>query len=66
MLATLDVYSLNHGIKFCDEDRYDIIPIRMVHVVNQGEMEVHSTTTERFNQDEVSIEDLTEGKQNDS
>ena len=34
VLAALDVCSLNHGIKFCDEDGYDIIPIIMVQVLN--------------------------------
>ena len=34
VLAALDVCSLNHGIKFCDEDGYDIIPIRMVRVLD--------------------------------
>lgn len=35
VLATLDVCTLNHGIKFCDEDGYDIIPIKMVQVLNK-------------------------------
>lgn len=33
VLATLDVCTLNHGIKFCDKYGYDIIPIRMVQVL---------------------------------
>ena len=32
-LATIDVSTLNHGIKFCDEDGYDIVPICMVQVL---------------------------------
>ena len=57
----MDVCSLNHGIKFCDEDGYDIIPIRMVRVLDQEESVNQPTTRERFHQDEVSIEDLSEG-----
>ena len=34
VLATLDTCTLNHGIKFCDEEGYDIIPIKMVQVLN--------------------------------
>ena len=36
-LATLDVCTLNHGTKFYDEDGYDIIPIRMVAMIENGE-----------------------------
>ena len=61
VLAMIDVYSLNHGIKFCDKDGYDIIPIRMVRVLEQEESVNQPTTRERFHQDEVSIEDLSEG-----
>ena len=32
-LATIDVSTLNHGIKFSDEDGYDIVPICMVQVL---------------------------------
>ena len=32
-LATIDVSTLNHGIKFYDEDGYDIVPICMVQVL---------------------------------
>ena len=34
VLATLDVCTMNHEIKFCDEEGYDIIPIKMVQVLN--------------------------------
>ena len=34
VLATLDTCTLNHGIQFCDEEGYDIIPIKMVQVLN--------------------------------
>ena len=34
VLATLDTCTLNHGIKFCDEEGYDIIPIKMVQVLD--------------------------------
>ena len=61
VLATLDVCTLNHGIKFCDEDGYDIIPIRMVRVLDQEESVNQPASRERFHQDEVSIEDLSEG-----
>ena len=36
-LATIDVSTLNHGIKFYDEDGYDIIPIRMVQFLGGHE-----------------------------
>ena len=45
-LATIDVSTLNHGIKFCDEDGYDIIPIHMVQVLG--------------GHDEVSVEDVSD------
>ena len=45
-LATIDVSTLNHGIKFCDEDGYDIVPIRMVQVLG--------------GHDEVSVEDVSD------
>ena len=32
-LTAIDVCTLNHGIKFCDEEGYDVIPIRMVSIV---------------------------------
>ena len=35
MLAAIDFCTLNHGIKFCDEEGYDIIPIKMVQVLNE-------------------------------
>lgn len=35
VLATLDVCTLNHGIKFCDEEGYDIVPICMVRVMDE-------------------------------
>ena len=35
VLATLDVCTLNHGIQFCDEEGYDIIPIKMVQVLDE-------------------------------
>ena len=37
VLATLDVCTLSHGIKFCDEDGYDIVPIRMLKVIESHE-----------------------------
>ena len=43
-LATIDVSTLNHGIKLCDEDGYDIVPICMVQVLG--------------GHDEVSVEDV--------
>ena len=45
-LATIDVSTLNHGIKFCDEDGYDIVPIPMVQVLG--------------GHDEVSVEDVSD------
>ena len=45
-MATIDVSTLNHGIKFCDEDGYDIVPIRMVQVLG--------------GHDEVSVEDVSD------
>ena len=43
-MATIDVSTLNHGIKFWDEDGYDIVPICMVQVLG--------------GHDEVSVEDV--------
>ena len=35
MLAAIDLCTtLNHGIKFYDEEGYDIVPIKMVQVLN--------------------------------
>lgn len=47
VLATLNVCTLNHRIKFCDEEGYDIMPILMIRTIN------HHTLNEG------SIEDLT-------
>ena len=52
-LATLDVCTLNHGTKFCDEDGYDIIPIRMVAVIENGNVKALPIVKERFHQEEA-------------
>ena len=70
-LATLDVCTLNHGTKFCDEDGYDIIPIRMVAVIEHGNVKTLPLVKERFHQEEVSIKDLSsadnaDGEQSDN
>ena len=57
-LATVDVSTLNHGTKFYDLEGCDIIPIRMVIVINDNYDEVRPLAQERFHQEEVSIEDL--------
>ena len=69
-LATLDVCTLNHGTKLCDEDGYDIIPIRMVAVIEHDNVKALPFVKERFHQEEVSIKDLSsadnaDGEQSD-
>ena len=32
-LTAIHVCTINHGIKFCDEEGYDIIPIRIISIV---------------------------------
>ena len=60
-LATLDVSTVHRGIKFCNEEGYDIIPIQMVALVKEEQPQPPPTpVTERFFKEEVSIEDVTE------
>ena len=51
-----------HGTKFCDENGVDIIPIRMVVVINNDNNDCaqreEPNAKERFHEEEVSIEDL--------
>ena len=57
-LAAIDVCTLNHGTKFCDEEGNDIIPFRMVGVINNDSVEQEPLAKERFHHEEVSVEDL--------
>ena len=57
-LATIDVSTLNHGIKFCDGEGYDIVPILMVAIVNDDRVESNPLEKERYHREEVSVEDL--------
>ena len=50
--------TLNHGTKFCDEEGYDVVPIRMVQVVNSDLNEKVTQEREKFHHEEISIEDL--------
>ena len=59
VLATLDVCTLRHGIKFCDEDGYDIVPIRMLKVIETHDDPTQAPTVEHLSLDEVFIEDIT-------
>ena len=65
-LATLDVSTVHHGIKFCDEEGFDIIPIRMVALVEEDAQQDLQQVTERFHQEEVLIEDITEAENADA
>ena len=57
-LATLDVSTVHHGTKFCDTDGYDVVPIRMVIILNDDQNQEQPLVHERHHQEEVSIEDL--------
>ena len=57
-LVAIDVCTLNHGTKFCDEEGYDIVPIQMVAIVNDDRVESKPLEKERFHREEVSVEDL--------
>ena len=56
---------LNHGIKFCDEEGYDIIPIRMVSIIGPEDHNISHVTKERFHHEEVSINDLSDAENAD-
>ena len=61
ILATIDVSSLQHPTKFCNPDGYDIIPIRMVQVIEPEESIIQTIENpqEIFVCDkEVSVHDL--------
>ena len=64
-LTTIDVCMINHGIKFCDEEGYDIIPIQMVATIKVVENDISHLTKERFHHKEVSIKDLFDAKNAD-
>ena len=32
-LEIIDLTTLNHGIKLCDDEMYDTVSIRMIHVI---------------------------------
>ena len=36
ILSTIDVCTIPRGTQFCDEDGYDIVPIRMVNLAHYG------------------------------
>ena len=57
-LVAIDVCTLNHGKKFCDEEGYDIVPIQMVAIVNDDRVESNPMEKERFHWEEVLVEDL--------
>ena len=64
-LTAIDVCTINHGIKFCDEEGYDIIPIQMVAIVEADELNISYLTKEHFHQKEVSINDLSDAENAD-
>ena len=47
-LATIDVCTINHGIKFCDDEGYDIIPIQMVVVINDDRVDEKYLAKDKF------------------
>lgn len=61
-LATLDVCKLNHKTKFYDEEGCDIIPIKMVTILNTDLVDEIPLAKEIFHQEEVCVEDLTLAK----
>ena len=36
ILSTIDVCTIPRGTQFCDEDGYDIVPIRMINLAHYG------------------------------
>ena len=38
-LGTLDVCTMNHGVKFYDDKGYDIVPIQMINVIESKQHE---------------------------
>ena len=57
-LIAINICTLNHGFKFCTEEGYAIIPIRMVSIVGADEHNISHLTKERVHYEEVSINDL--------
>ena len=43
-LASIDVCTLNHGTKFCDEEGYDIGPIQMIAIVDHDRVVARPAT----------------------
>ena len=64
-LRAIHVCTLNHDIKFCNEEGYDLIPIRMVSIVGAEEHNISHITKERFHHEEVSINDLSDAENAD-
>lgn len=54
----LDLCMLNHGNKFCNRYGCDIIPIRVVALLDSDNAKSPSLVKESFHQEEVSIEEL--------
>lgn len=66
-LATVDVSALSRPTKFCDPDGYDVIPIRMVHLVEpklDNPREFQKTQDVLFCNEEVSVKDVTSSRYN--
>ena len=49
---------MNHGLKFCDKEGYEIVSIQMVVVVEALERTIPHIIKECFDEEEVSIEDI--------
>ena len=60
-LAMIDMSCLNHGVKFYDEDGYDIVPIYMVQVMHEIEPKIEKKKNHDLSlADEVSIQGIFE------
>ena len=64
-LTAIGICTINHGINFCNEEGYDIIPIQMVAIVKTNKNLSSHLTKERFHHKEVSIKDLSNAENAD-
>ena len=54
-LASIDVCTVNHSTKFCDEDGYDIVPIQMIGVISNEQDEMSNIDQPRKRESSLPI-----------
>ena len=54
-LASINVCTLNHGTKFCDEEGYDIVPFQMIAIVNDDRVVARPATRDTVAYDPFAV-----------